>query len=538
MDSQPVWIKQYDMGVPASITYPSRTLVAQFDNAAHEQPENICMIDAHSQVSYRETSVLVTQLAARLQKVGLKKGDTLGICLPNCMGFVQAYFAGLKCGGVIAAMNPLATQPELLFQLQHAKVRHLVCHQTTYEQLKDMLELTQVRKCIILDENARSDENNLLLLRDEYATALPQQGFEDVDLSPDDPAVLQFSGGTTGIPHCAVGLHKNIVANVIQFAHWLNMEAPANERILTAIPLYHVYGMVLCMNLAIHMRAAMILVSNPRDMAHLLTMLDEHKASIFPGVPNIYHGINAYIKAQPVKYSLKSLKACISGSATLPLQVKNEFEKNTGAKLVEGYGLSEAPTATHCNPVYGKNKDGSIGLPLPDVNARIVDLENGLQEQPVGETGELIIKAPQLMAGYFESEEATSQVIRDGWLFTGDIARMDDEGYFFLVDRKKDLIKVGGLQVWPSEVERVINAFPGIREACVAGIPNFEGGEIVKAWVVLEDGLSLDQEALLHWCQRSLSRYKIPKIIETREKLPRSAVGKILRRVLVEETKA
>jgi long-chain acyl-CoA synthetase len=355
------------------------------------------------------------------------------------------------------------------------------------------------------------------------------------DIAPDDPAVFQYSGGTTGLPKCAVGLHRNLVANVHQFSTWLVNCQQGEETILAAIPLYHVYGMVLGLNLAVKMGARLLLIDDPRDMDGLLTQAQLHQATIFPGVPNIYAAINHYPPVKEGQFDLSSIKACISGSATLPSSVKQDFEALTQGHLVEGYGLSEAPTATHCNPVLGKNKNGSIGLPLPGVDCKIVDLETGTREVPVGETGELILKGPQVMAGYHQQPEETALALRDGWLYTGDVARMDEDGYFFLVDRKKDVIKVGGFQVWPKEIESVLLTHPEIREAAVAGIVGEDGEERPKAWIVLHHPGALSASAVSDYCAQFLTAYKLPALIEFRESLPKTGVGKILRRVLVEE---
>jgi long-chain acyl-CoA synthetase len=307
------------------------------------------------------------------------------------------------------------------------------------------------------------------------------------------------------------------------------------ETVLVAIPIYHDYGMVLGMNLAIKMGARMVLIPDPRDMVGLLEAIEKHHATIFPGVPNLYAAINNYPPVIAGEYDLSSIKACISGSATLPQRVKQEFELLTNGHLVEGYGLSEAPTATHCNPILGENREGSIGLPLPGVDCRIVDLESGKKDCDVGEAGELLVKGPQVMAGYHHRPEETAQVLDNGWLHTGDVVRMDEDGYFYIVDRKKDVIKVGGFQVWPNEIEAVLFQHPKVREAAVAGIKEVNGSEVPKAWVVLHEEQIATPEELKEFCDQYLTRYKIPKYFEFRTSLPRTRVGKILRRILVAE---
>ena len=330
----------------------------------------------------------------------------------------------------------------------------------------------------------------------------------NIPVSPDDPAVFQYSGGTTGTPKCAIGLHRNLVANVLQFSYWLVNTEAGKETVMVAIPMYHVYGMVLGMNLAIWMGARMVLIPDPRDLDGLLAAIQKYQATVFPGVPNIYAAINHYPPVVEGQYDLSSIKACISGSTTLPLKVKQDFEALTNGHLVEGYGLSEAPTAAHCNPILGENRDGSIGLPLPGVDCRIVDLEYGTHVLGIGEVGELIIRGPQVMAGYHQQMEETNMVLRDGWLFTGDVARMDEDGFFYLVDRKKDVIKVGGFQVWPKEIETVLIRHPKVREAAVAGVLDEEGAEVAKAWIVPVEGESLTEEELRTFCANDLTRYK------------------------------
>jgi len=355
------------------------------------------------------------------------------------------------------------------------------------------------------------------------------------DVQPDDPAVFQYTGGTTGTPKCAIGYHRNLVANVNQFQHWLINTQSNSETVLVAIPLYHVYGMVLGMNLAVKMGARMVLIPDPRDLDALLAAIETFQVTVFPGVPTIYAAINQYPPVLVGKYDLSSIKACISGSATLPARVKKDFESLTKGHLVEGYGLSEAPTATHCNPILGVNKTGSIGLPLPNVDCKVVDLETGQMEVPVGEIGELIIRGPQVMAGYHQNPDESAITLRDGWLFTGDVVWMDEEGYFFLIDRKKDVIKVGGFQVWPNEVEQVIMRHPKVKEVAVAGYMDEVRGEVAKAWVVLNENTEASAEEIQTFCKQYLVNYKIPKIITFKESLPRTRVGKVLRRILVSE---
>jgi long-chain acyl-CoA synthetase len=353
-------------------------------------------------------------------------------------------------------------------------------------------------------------------------------------ISPDDPAIFQYSGGTTGTPKAAIGSHRNIVANVTQFMVWCGLQA-GQETILGVIPLYHVYGMVLTMHLALAAGGQLVLVDDPTDTERILREIETRQVSFYPGVPAMFYAITQNPKVRSGDFNIHSIKACISGSAPLHPSIKADFERMTGGKLVEGYGLSEAPTATHCNPVNGCNKAGSIGLPLPDVECRVVDLHKGIREMPHGEPGELILKGPQVMSGYHHQPKEEKIALRDGWLYTGDVVKMDGDGYFFIVDRKKSLIKVSGFQVWPSEVERVIVSHPDVENCAVGGVPDLKQGEMVIAWVVRKTNKKLSEEDVRGWCQQRLASYKIPSVILFRENLPKSGVGKVLRRELIAE---
>jgi long-chain acyl-CoA synthetase len=348
----------------------------------------------------------------------------------------------------------------------------------------------------------------------------------------DDPVIYQYSGGTTGIPKGVIATHRNLVANALQFRAWLWNCQRGEEVLLAAIPLYHVYGMVLAMCLGMALGATLELVSNPRDLDAFLAAIQRSKPTIFPAVPGLL-GLLSNLRAEtPAIADLRSLKATISGAAPLPMGVRQRFEKLTGVTISEGFGLSEAPTATHCNPIAGMNKPGSIGLPLPDVEARIISLEDEKTPLKPGDAGELVIRAPQVMQGYLNLPEETRLTLREGWLFTGDIAVMDEDGYFTLVDRKKDLIKSGGLQVWPREIEDVLLLHPSVVDAGVAGVPDELHGEAIKAWLVVKAGSRLTETEMRTWCKKHLAPYKVPKQVAFVEKLPRSGVGKLLRREL------
>lgn len=543
------WLNRYDEGVPQSLTYPSLRVFDFLDGAAKRFPRQTCTLYEGHAISYDRMAELTDQLARGLIALGLQKGERVSILLPNLPQYVLAYYAVLKAGGIVSAMNPAYTAREIEYQIQDSGSVFLIAGESSralVEQLPSDLPLrkkifTALEDAFTMQDWYPQPESGLDSHKRTTFTLeeITRWSFAGMDrkseVASDDVAIFQYSGGTTGIPKAAVGLHRNLVANTLQFRAWLSGMEDARETALLAIPLYHVYGMVVGMSVATSMAARMVLIPNPRDLPKLLDAIQTYQVSFFPGVPTLYALINQHPLVQSGEVNLRSIRACISGSAPLLEEVRVRFESLTGAKLMEGYGLSEAPTATHCNPMLGEKRPGSIGLPLPDVDCRIVSLEDGETDLPVGEAGELLIRGPQVMQGYHNRPEETRQTLRNGWLYTGDIARMDEDGYFYVLDRKKDLIKVSGYQVWPREVEEVIATHPSVQEVGVAGIPHPVRGEAVKAWVVVKPGHALSADDIIQWCKQSLVYYKIPIEVEFLERLPRSTVGKLLRRVLVEQ---
>lgn len=531
---QKPWLSKYDQGVPPNIDIPDKSLVDLFRESVKKHPESLCTIYQERANTYHEIDQLSEMLACFLVRHGLKKGDRVGILLPNSTEFVISYYGILKAGGVVMALNPTYRPSEVVALASESGVRVLILDGEVYPSLKAVQDQTHIETMIVVGGKPGPLAAQDYLWQEVLEIVNPGES-AGVIISPDDPAVFQYTGGTTGTPKCAIGLHRNLVANVYQFDQWLVNTEQGKESVLVAIPMYHVYGMVLGLNLAVKIGASMILIPDPRDLDGLLTVIERYQATLFPGVPNIYAAINNYLPVKAGEYDLSSIKACISGSTTLPVNVKRDFETLTKGHLVEGYGLSEAPTATHCNPVLGENRAGSIGLPLPNVDCKIVDLETGTRELEVGEIGELVLRGPQVMAGYYQKPEETRLTLRDGWLYTGDVVRMDQDGYFYIIDRKKDVIKVGGFQVWPNEIEAVIRKHPQVFDVAVAGVKDEDGTEIAKAWIVLKDGAICTPEEIRSYCCTFLTGYKIPKQIAFRDALPRTRVGKVLRRELVTE---
>ena len=537
------WLDHYDRGVPATIIYPAKTVHSFLSDAAAHFPDQACTTFRDNQLTYRQMDRLTDKLAAGLLLLGVRKGDRVGVVLPNIPQFVIAFYGILKMGGIVVAMNPQYKIGELEFQVANAGVKTLIGLKASSDLLQQLKERTGLGRLIMTDVDDAFKLRDLLNKMDQSKDSEAQdfmgiiahasQPLPKLDIFSQDAAVFQYSGGTTGEPKAAIGTHKNLVANTLQFRNWLIGLEDGKETVLAAIPLFHVYGMVIAMSLGVALGANLVLAANSRDVNDLLNNIERYHVTLFPGVPQIYHLINQSPAVRAGKYKLDSIKACISGSAPLHKETKEAFEASTGGKVMEGYGLSEAPTATHCNPMFGENRIGSIGLPLPDVECRIVSLDGADRDLSVGEPGELILRGPQVIQGYFNLPQETEIALKNGWLHTGDIARMDAEGYFYLVDRKKELIKVSGFQVWPREIEDVLMTHPKVLEAGVAGIPDELHGEAAKAWIVLKAGMTATSEEMKAWCTQRLVKYKVPVQIEFLSALPRTSVGKLLRRELV-----
>jgi long-chain acyl-CoA synthetase len=550
MSSAP-WLANYDPGVMPHLAYPRLPVFDFLDEAARRSPGRTCIIYKDKSWTYRQVAELSDAIAGALLTAGLGRGERVGLFMPNSPEFILAYFGILKAGGVAVAINPLYTPPEIIHQVEDAGVEILVAAGSLYERIKKAQPETAIRRIYVTGE-ADPGPGDLhfdqLIAGHAEAAGKNKKDSADIALSavkqsivPDDVALFQYTGGTTGIPKAAVVLHRNLVTNTLQFKTWMSTLEEEKEVFLLGLPIFHIYGMVCGMLLGLALRAALVVIPNPRDISDLLAAIQVHRVTYFPAAPTLYNAINNHAEVNAGKVDLTSIKACISGSAPLMKETKEKFERLTGGRICEGYGLSEAPTATHCNPLRGENRIGSIGLPLPDVDARIISIADGVTEAPVGESGELVIRSPQVMKEYHHMPVETQDVLRqlpDGsgpWLFTGDIARMDAEGYFYIVDRKKELIKVAGYQVWPREVEEALSAHPKILEAGAAGIPDAYRGETVKAWIVLKPGESLTEAEIKAWCRDRLAPYKIPSQIEFRGELPKTIVGKTLRRELVRQ---
>jgi long-chain acyl-CoA synthetase len=556
------WLAHYDSDVPPSIApYPDRTLLDYLRELAAEQRDQPALLFKGAALSYAELERQSGAFAAALTANGVGPGDRVALVLPNCPQFMVAQYGIWKAGGIVVALNPIYSERELEAALVSFDVSLVVVLTPFYRRVKNVQQRTPVKRVIAtsikeylpgvlrvlftLFKEKKDGHRIDLAGADVWFQELLSQHRDSpvplVSVAPGDRAVILSSGGTTGTPKGVVGLHRHYVAAGRQLQAWLNAAlSPGRDVIMLPLPLCHVYANVGVQPLALMARAPISLVPNPRDLADLLKTIQQVKPTFFNGIPTLYTAILNHPLVRSRKVDLKSIKLCFSGAAALMAETKLRFEEATGARIVEGYSLTEGMMACCLNPVKGPNKIGSIGLPLPDVEVRIVDAELGSREMPAGEVGELILRAPQYMQEYWNNPGETSQALRSHgdsgpWVYTGDLAYMDDEGYIFLVDRKKDMMKTSGFQVWPREIEEVLAAHPAVMEVSIAGVPDAAKGEVPRAWVVLKPGQSATEDELRAYCRERLAPYKVPAKIEFRKDLPKTMVGKVLRRILVEE---
>ena len=558
------WLKHYESVVPHSLTYPQVSLFGTLENSARKYPDRPALhlvlrylgpISLGARLSYRELLNEVNRFAAALHALGVRKGDRVALMLPNLPQFVIAFYGAMRVGAIVVNTNPTYTARELEHQFSDAGAETVILLSPFYARFKEIQADTPVRRVIVADvsDYVRAPFNALVdrnLRKDGLLAQVPEgEGVNRfrpllnahpelppaVDVAPDDIALFQYTGGTTGVPKAAMLAHCNLVANIEQIRAWMPSLVQGQERCIGALPFFHIYGMTVAMLFTIYHGSEVIILPNPRHIETIMQIIHREKASLYPGVPAMYIGIINHPDVK--KYDLRSVKACLSGAAPLPMEVQIKFGEITGGRLIEGYGLTEAAPVTHANPIFGERRAGSIGLPWPDVDARIVDPDT-LEEQQAGQAGELWVRGPQVMRCYWNKADETKNVIAaDGWLRTGDIARRDEDGYFYIVDRLKDIIIVSGFNVVPREVEEVLFEHPKVQEAVAAGIPDSYRGESVKAYVVLKAGQTATADELIAFCKERLAPYKVPRQIEFRSELPKTMVGKFLRRVLVEEEK-
>jgi long-chain acyl-CoA synthetase len=550
------WLDSYPPGVPDHVEVPQGSLARLLADAARDFPHAPALHFEGRTTSYAELAEQAWRLAGALAGIGVTKGTRVGLILPNSPQVVVAFFATLRLGGVVVLNNPIYTESELEHQLSDAGVEVVICLDLLYGRVKPLRERLGIREVVVtsmLDElpvlkrvlapyTKRGRQASATLSKDEpvlrwreLLRRVEEKPPEAEVAAAADLALLQYTGGTTGLAKGVMLSHSNLLANVEQVRAWFPDADPGHEVMMAVLPFFHVYGLTVCLLLGVRLCAALVLL--PRfELSAVVASIDRYRPTLFPGVPTMYVAINNAVAGG--RHDLSSIKACLSGAAPLPLEVAERFERFSGGRLVEGYGLSECSPVALANPIYGKRKAGTIGMPLPDTLARVVDPDHPGQPLPAGKAGELALRGPQVMLGYWNRQEETAQALRDGWLLTGDMAVMDEEGYFSIVDRKKDLIIAGGYNVYPREVEEVLFQHPKIQEVCVAGVPDPYRGETVKAFVVLRDGERATVEEIREFAKSRLAAYKVPRAVEFRDELPKTLIGKVLRRALVEEERA
>ncbi|UYZ12536.1 long-chain fatty acid--CoA ligase [Brevibacillus sp. WF146] len=554
MSNAKPWIASYPPETAPSLEYPRVPLTHFLEQAAAEFPDHPALYFMGRRITYRELLAMSYQFANALIKRGVKKGDRVAVMLPNSPQAVIGYYGSLMAGATVVMTNPLYTERELIHQLNDSGAETIITLDLLYSRVAAVKASTPLKRLMItsvgdflpffkkmlypLVQKKQGHHPQITYGGDvePFLSVLKESAINPVtpEVDPEkDIALLQYTGGTTGLAKGVMLTHRNLVANALQCQAVMYKFVRGRERILAALPLFHVYGMTTVMNKGISIAAEIILV--PKfNVKQILKLIDKTKPTLFPGAPTMYIGLINHPDLP--KYDLSSIAACVSGSAPLPVEVQRRFEELTGGRLVEGYGLTEASPVTHSNPIWGKRISGSIGLPWPDTDCRIVDPSTG-EELPQGEIGELAVKGPQVMLGYWNRPEETAAVLRDGWLLTGDMGYMDADGYFYVVDRKKDMIIAGGYNIYPREVEEVLFEHPAVQEAAVIGVPDPYRGETVKAFIVLKEGAQVSEEELERHCRQRLAAYKIPRIYEFRKELPKTMVGKVLRRQLLEEEK-
>lgn len=550
------WLKMYPEDIPATLEYSKAPVQQYLVDAVKKYPGKIAIHFMGKEISYKKLYDEAIVFAKYLQEIGISKGDRVAIMLPNTPQSVISYYAILMAGGIVVQTNPLYMERELEYQMKDSGAKAIITLDILYPRVTKVMPQTDLQHIIVTAiKDYLPFPKNLVyphLQKKQYGIVVKVSHGgnthllnEIVKRNPvplqehdfnfeEDLALLQYTGGTTGFPKGVMLTHKNLVSNAAMCKAWLFKAKPGEESVLGILPFFHVYGMTTVLILSVMEAQKMILL--PKfDVVTTLKTIQKQRPTLFPGAPTIYIGLLNHPDLK--KYDLSSIEACISGSAPLPVEVQQKFEEVTGGKLVEGYGLTESSPVTHSNFLWDRpRKKGSIGVPYPDTDAAIFSMETG-ERLPAGEVGEIAVKGPQVMKGYWNRPEETAQVLRDGWLLTGDLGYMDEEGYFYVVDRKKDMIIAGGYNIYPREIEEVLYEHSDVQEVVVAGIPDPYRGETVKAYVVLKEGSTVTKEELNQFARKYLAAYKAPRLYEFRDELPKTAVGKILRRTLVEEEK-
>ncbi|MDR1776777.1 MAG: long-chain fatty acid--CoA ligase [Desulfovibrio sp.] len=548
------WFAWYGEHVPRNLNVEARPITEMLDAAAQNWPRRAAVIFQNTRLTYRSLLERAETFAGALKRVGVARGDRVVIMLPNLPQSVIAFWGAVKAGAVVVMMNPLYMEKEILNNIRDCDARHIILLDMLWPRLAALREHLPLKNFIVTGaEDALSFPLNWLYrfnrARNKKTSAIPYDDkhvfawktfckgaarhSEPLAYPEHTPAVIQYTGGTTGVPKGVVLTHANLYTNARQILSIIDETAQTHHTFLSIMPFFHVYGLTICLMIPVELAATVLPVPRyaPQDV---LRMIVKHRPSIFPGAPAVYTSLLQQKNLE--KYDLKSVKICVSGSAPLPRDIFRRFQETTGAEILEGYGLTEASPITHINPRETlSQRAGSIGIPVPGTDARIVDMDGGALPLPPGKIGELVVKGPQVMSGYWQREDETASALRNGWLYTGDLAVMDEDGFFYIVDRKKDMVIVGGYNVYPREVDEALLEHPDVREAVSVGIKDKLRGEVLKAYIVVKPGKKLAKADIVAWCKKKLAPYKVPRLVEFRDDLPRTIVGKVLRRALRSE---
>jgi long-chain acyl-CoA synthetase len=542
-----VWYKSYAKGIPHQINYESTPMPEALARTAREFPDKTALIFIDSKVSYRQLNDMANRFANALIDMGVKPGDKVAMLMPNMPQLVAATYGAWRAGAVVVMNNPLYTDVELAYQFNNSESAFLVAIDLICPRMIALRPKTKIKNLVVahIRDHLKFPKKQLLpiVAKDKHRNIPPTPNVHEwmdflkkypatdpkVPINFDGLACLQYTGGTTGVSKGVTLSHANLSKNVQQIVAWFPGLNKGEITHLGVLPIFHSFGLTCCMNICVWMAWTDVLIPRPEPQA-ILEAIHKHRINFFPAVPTMYVGVLNHPEAS--KFDLTSIKGCFSGAAPLPVEVIRDFEAKTGSQICEGYGLSETSPVVTTNPYGGKTKVGSIGLPVSDTDIKIVDLADGTKEMPVGEAGEVLVKGPQVTSGYYKMPEETANAIKDGWLYTGDIGKMDEEGYFYIVDRKKDMVIAGGYNIYPREIDEVLFEHPKVLEACAVGIPDPYRGETIKAFVVLKPGETLTEEEVIKYCGEKLAKYKVPKKVEFMASLPKSGVGKVLRKEL------
>ena len=535
------WVRVYEGYTSPEMEVYGGSLTDFFRLSVEEHRDKTALTFYGATFGFERLEALSKKMAASLAALGVEKGDRVALMLPNCPQYVISFFATVRLGAVVTQLNPMYVEREIEHLLNDSGAESIVVYSDVYPRVKDVADQTALKNVIVVDFKGEPEglADGHRSFGDLLNTAAKPAPPVEID-AEEDVAVFQYTGGTTGRSKGAMLTHRNLIANVQQ-ALDVFIDDPAafsdNQKIVAVLPFFHIYGFTCVMLFGIRQGLDQLLL--PRfDAKEVMELVKNEEPVFFAGVPTMYMALNS-TGADLKEYGFNGVRTYSSGGAALPVNLKRAFEEKAGKTLFEGYGLSEASPVTHFNPPFtGESREGSIGVPLPSTDARIADVENGEDEAPVGEPGELVIRGPQVMKGYWNMPEETEKVLRDGWLYTGDVARMDEDGYFYIVDRKKDMIVASGYNIYPREIEEVLFEHEAVAEAVAVGVQDEYRGETVKAFIVKKQGSEVDGEEIISFCKKRLAPYKAPKAVEFRDELPKSTVGKLLRRILAEEEKS